>query len=241
MSNSNSSGGGSGMMMVMVIGIAASACCSMVSSGGLGYLYYTGGMCESLEVGCEYTTLGNTTTVAVDSNVTTDCFAWASTQCAGKTGTLRETCMATNKAACMLKNPSATWVVVTDKPKDTSGSGGGSGGTKSGKNNKTITTPTGMSWLGKHFTRKKDWNWTDPANALTASKYSAGGYMSRKTATECGKVCHADSKCKAFAVSNNKDGSASCWMKSGLVGTGVPQTGVNTYLLKGYTARSPGI
>jgi len=207
------------MMMVMVIGIAASACCSLVSAGGLGYVYSTGGMCESLEVGCEYTTLGNTTTVAADSNVTTDCFGWTTTQCTGKTGKARDTCMRTNKAACKLTNPTATWVTVAP--------------------GKTTRPPTGKFSLDKSFT-KQNLNWSDSASALVGSKYSSGGYVSKKSATECGKICYDDSKCNAFAVANNADGTVGCWMKSGLVGSGESPTAVKTYLRKGYTPTASG-
>ena len=210
------------MMMVMVIGIAASACCSLVSSGGLGYLYSTGGMCESLEVGCEYTTLGNTTTN--DSNVTTDCFGWTTTQCTGKKGKARDTCIKTNKAACKLKNPTATWVTVTP---------GNTGTTK---------PPPGKFSLDTSFIKIKECKWPDSANALTGSKYSAGGYVSKKTATECGKLCHTDSKCKAFAVATNADKTGvGCWMKSGLVGSCTEQTGTKTYVRKGYSVTSPDV
>ena len=236
MSNTNDSG--SGMMMVMVIGIAASACCSMVSSGGLGYLYSTGGMCDSLEVGCEYTKAGNTTTN--DPLATADCFGWTKAQCAGNTGATLKTCEATMKAACTAHNPSATWIIVSDDTDKSGGSGnsgksggsgnGGNGGKSGGSGNSGKSGKSGGSGGGTSdytFVKKTATNWDN-----------SGTWMAAKNLETCMAACRASQTCNAFAISGSNN-SFNCWLKDKLTGKMTTGTkGTDTYIRKSYAAET---
>ena len=224
------------MMMVMVIGIAASACCSMVSSGGLGYLYSTGGMCDSLEVGCEYTKAGNTTTN--DPLATADCFGWTKAQCAGNTGATLKTCEATMKAACTAHNPSATWIIVSDDTDKSGGGGnsgkhggsgnGGNGGKSGGSGNSGKSGKSGGSGGGTSdytFVKKTATNWDN-----------SGTWMAAKNLETCMAACRASQTCNAFAISGSNN-SFNCWLKDKLTGLKTTGTkGTDTYIRKSYTA-----